>query len=166
MIYFSELALICLTCANSWSVSNHVKYSRDGQLVWSLSDYFEATRNWCYPGFDSQYRKKYFILKKKGKILSRSNLVEDSVTRFKIYHFSSEIIFGQLLQTSGDFLLVTLQVINNNAALPCQSFKIHTKMSGPQIEKDHIAALFPRRVLIVGEVKSANGVFGWVTSLS
>ena len=24
----------------------------------------------------------------------------------------------------------------------------------------------PRRVLIVGEVKSANGVFGWVTSLS
>ena len=93
MIYFSELALICLTCANSWSVSNHVKYSRDGQLVWSLSDYFEATRNWCYPGFDSQYRKKYFILKKKGKILSRSNLVEDSVTRF-----GNLLHFGQLFK--------------------------------------------------------------------
>jgi len=26
----------------------------------------------------------------------------------KIFHFSSEIIFGQLLQTFGDFLLVTL----------------------------------------------------------
>ena len=26
----------------------------------------------------------------------------------KIYHFSSEIIFGQLLQTFGDFYLVTL----------------------------------------------------------
>ena len=26
----------------------------------------------------------------------------------KIYHFSSEIIFGQLLQTFGDFFLVTL----------------------------------------------------------
>ena len=28
----------------------------------------------------------------------------------KIYHFSSEIIFGQLLQTFGDFLLVTLKM--------------------------------------------------------
>ena len=30
----------------------------------------------------------------------------------KIYHFSSEIIFGQLLQTFGDFYLVTLVITN------------------------------------------------------
>ena len=28
----------------------------------------------------------------------------------KIYHFSSEIMFGQLLQTFGDFYLVTLAI--------------------------------------------------------
>ena len=32
--------------------------------------------------------------------------------RVKIYHFSSEIIFGQLLQIFGDFYLVTLLVLN------------------------------------------------------
>ena len=31
----------------------------------------------------------------------------------KIYHFSSEIIFGQLLLTFGDFFLVTLPVSND-----------------------------------------------------
>ena len=31
----------------------------------------------------------------------------------KIYHFSSEIIFGQLLQTFGDFYLVTLDLMGN-----------------------------------------------------
>ena len=31
----------------------------------------------------------------------------------KIYHFSSEIIFGQLLQTFGDFYLVTLTTIDS-----------------------------------------------------
>ena len=31
--------------------------------------------------------------------------------RVKIYHFTSEIIFGQLLKTFGNFLLVTLQSI-------------------------------------------------------
>ena len=30
----------------------------------------------------------------------------------KIYHFSSEIIFGQLLQTFGNFYLVTLGMTN------------------------------------------------------
>ena len=30
----------------------------------------------------------------------------------KIYHFSSEINFGQLLQTFGDFFLVTLTAID------------------------------------------------------
>ena len=32
----------------------------------------------------------------------------------KIFHFSSEIIFGQLIQTFGDFLLVTLCATLNN----------------------------------------------------
>ena len=31
--------------------------------------------------------------------------------RVKIHHFSSEIIFGQLLKTFGDFFLVTLVTI-------------------------------------------------------
>ena len=34
---------------------------------------------------------------------------------FKIFHFSSQIVFGHLLQTFGDFLLVTLA--DNNAQL-------------------------------------------------
>ena len=37
----------------------------------------------------------------------------------KIYHFSSEIIFGQLLLTFGDFFLVTLKT-GNNALYVCR----------------------------------------------
>jgi len=32
----------------------------------------------------------------------------------KIYHFSCEIIFGQVLQTFGDFYLVTLAATSTN----------------------------------------------------
>ena len=39
----------------------------------------------------------------------------------KIFHFSSELIFGQLLQTFGNFLLVTLDVIAKRSTYFCQS---------------------------------------------
>ena len=37
----------------------------------------------------------------------------------KMFHFSSEIIFGQLLLTFGNFLLVTLLVSHQNACARC-----------------------------------------------
>ena len=39
----------------------------------------------------------------------------------KIFHFSSELIFGQLLQTFGNFLLVTLDVIAKRSTYFCHS---------------------------------------------
>ena len=42
-----------------------------------------------------------------------STLLGNFCKGVKIIHFSSEIIFGQLLWTFGDFLLVTLKAFNN-----------------------------------------------------
>ena len=41
----------------------------------------------------------------------------------KIYHFSSEIIFGQLLQTFGDFFLVTLILSSKFSLLEMAKFR-------------------------------------------
>ena len=48
----------------------------------------------------------------------------------KIYHFSSEIIFGHLLQTFGDFFLVTLYAMQT---------KNERKISIPQSEDSNYA---------------------------
>ena len=61
-----------------------------------------------------------------------------------IYHFSSEIIFGQLLQTFGDFLLVTL--LPTNIRSPTQVAVCHHS-SGLQVE-----AKMDDRVTVFGQV--------------
>ena len=49
----------------------------------------------------------------------------------KIFNFSSEIIFGQLLQTFGNFLLVTLFVTNRSCFLTNWSWRLENVILAP-----------------------------------
>ena len=54
----------------------------------------------------------------------------------KIYHFSSEIIFGQLSQTFGDFFLVTLLL--DNLTLPAVPILTRVRREfDPNNKKNH-----------------------------
>ena len=56
-----------------------------------------------------------------------------------MYHFSSEIIFGQLLQTFGDFYLVTLHPIKTLACLISIKRDVFlTRMTSTKLAEQHL----------------------------
>ena len=77
------------SCLNDWSENSGLQLDQIGRFI-GLWDFLKSLAT--------------IILPKSPTFLGNFSKV------VKIYHFSSEIIFGQLLQTFGDFFLVTLIV--------------------------------------------------------